>query len=229
MAAGVSINLQNHFDQVTVDSGGHLSVVKCRRQMTSATVPSRRDGLRRQPLVHRWVSGVRPSEPSGPPRSPSDCSRLRTRGLFGPANRTRSHHAGAPAVFNTEGPDGRRQRKRSGPRGRRFSTLRRSVTGSECRSQEERPNLQSLQYRPCGIDHPTCTRRRQRVPRFEESAAVRQHDRAWLVYSWPVKAIRGRLRPRPSAHCQIASTAALDKTTDYRSLCRRFTHQQGLV
>ena len=31
MAAGVSINLQNHFDQVTVDSGGHRSVVKCRR------------------------------------------------------------------------------------------------------------------------------------------------------------------------------------------------------
>ena len=31
MAAGVSINLQNHFDQVTVDSAGHRSVVKCRR------------------------------------------------------------------------------------------------------------------------------------------------------------------------------------------------------
>ena len=31
MAAGVSINLQNHFDQVTVDSERHLSVVKGRR------------------------------------------------------------------------------------------------------------------------------------------------------------------------------------------------------
>ena len=31
MAAGVSINLQNHFDQVTVDSESHRSVVKCRR------------------------------------------------------------------------------------------------------------------------------------------------------------------------------------------------------
>ncbi len=39
MAAGVSINLQNHFDQVTVDSGGHLSVVKCRRQMTCRNCP----------------------------------------------------------------------------------------------------------------------------------------------------------------------------------------------
>ena len=34
MAAGVSINLLNHFDEVTVDSAGQRSVVKCRRQMT---------------------------------------------------------------------------------------------------------------------------------------------------------------------------------------------------
>ena len=38
MAAGVSINLQNHFDHVTVDSGGHLSAAFHHRQMACAVI-----------------------------------------------------------------------------------------------------------------------------------------------------------------------------------------------